>query len=191
MTGSSARTPSAPALTRGSVTSARGVFGVLGGVVADLLPGGFEGDLEVEGGFHVEVAHQAGGDEVVGAEVVVDRAAAVATEIARGELGFVGLDHVIAVGEGEVLFGDDDAGQVRARPPLATRAMAVTHRLRIFDLVGDAATEAAPFERVGHVPTPSDRFVETRCRRYHRELGPPGQISRRAAPIWPSRRGRR
>src|SRR6201996_2180846 len=184
MTGSSARTPSAPALTRGSVTSARGVFGVLGGVVADLLPGGFEGDLEVEGGFHVEVAHQAGGDEVVGAEVVLDRAAAVATEIARGELGVVGFDHVVAVGEGEVLFGDDDAGQVRTRPPLATSAMAVAHRLRIFDLVGDAAAEAAPFERVGHVPTPSDRVVETRVRRYHRDSGPPAQISPRRTPTW-------
>src|SRR6201996_4700165 len=191
MTGSSARTPSAPALTRGSVTSARGVFGVLGGVVADLLPGGFEGDLEVEGGFHVEVAHQAGGDEVVVAEVVIDGAAAVAAEVARGELGFVGFDHVVAVGQGEVLFGDDDAGQVRTRPPLATSAMAVAHRLRIFDLVGDAAAEAAPFERVGHVPTPSDRVVETLDRRYHRRFGPPAQISRPAAPIWPSRRARR
>src|SRR6201996_1065366 len=99
MTGSSARTPSAPALTRGSVTSARGVFGVLGGAVADLLPGGFEGDLEVEARFQVELPHQPGRDEVDIAEVVVDRAAAVAAEVARGELGFVGLNHVIAGGQ--------------------------------------------------------------------------------------------
>jgi hypothetical protein len=117
----------------------------------------------VEAGGEVEIAHQARRDEVLVAEVVVDAGAAVAAEVAGGELAFVGLDQVVAVGQREVLFGDDDAGEARAGPPLTAGAMAVAHRLRIFDLIRDTATQAGPGQRCSHDELPSIGVVVTRA----------------------------
>jgi hypothetical protein len=120
------------------------------GGISDLLPGSFVGDLQVEARGHVEIPHEAGRDEVFATQVVIDARPAVAAEIARRELAFVGFDQILTAGADEVLLGDHDAGEMGARPPLAAGAMAVAHRLRVLDLVGHSATEARAFERVGH-----------------------------------------
>src|SRR6185312_8679998 len=141
----------ADASARPRVRRGLGPLGVLRRVPPDLHPVGLVGDLEVERRLHVEVAHQAGGHEVLLAEVVVQARAAVAAEVPRGELALVAADELLALREAEVLLRDDHAGEARARPALAARAVAVTEGLGIRDLVLDLAAEAGSRERLTHL----------------------------------------
>src|SRR5580693_6219893 len=111
------------------------ILGELRRVATDLVPAGLVGDLEVETWIEIEVAHQAGRDEVLAAEVVVDARPAVAAEVAGREFALVRLHQVLALGELEVLVGHDHSGEARARPPLATGAVTVPQGFRILDLV--------------------------------------------------------
>ncbi len=149
---------------------ASGQLGVLRRVAADLVPACLVGDQLVEARAHVEVGHQACGNEVDARQVVIEARPAVAAEVARRELALVALDEILALREPEVLLRHDHAGQARSGPALAARAVAVPQRLRIGDLVLHAAAEAGSGERLGH-GDPFPCLPERSFPRYQTGLG--------------------
>src|SRR5262249_24530925 len=75
---------------------------------------------------------------VILAQVVIQARPAVAAEMARRELALISPNDVLALGKPEVVLGHDYPGQARSGPPLAARAVTVTHRLRVPNLVRPA-----------------------------------------------------
>src|SRR5689334_18798952 len=105
----------------------------------------------MEGRLHVELAHQAGRDEVLLAEVVVEARTAVAAEVPGCELALVPADQLLALREAEVLLRDDHAREARSRPALAAGAVAVAEPFGVRHLVLDLAAEAGSLERLTHL----------------------------------------
>src|SRR6476469_5427872 len=104
----------------------------------------------MEARLEVQIAHEPGGDEVLLDKVVVEAGTAVAAEVAGREVALVAADEALPLRDLEIASVDEDAGQTRTRPALASGAVADTHALGVSHLVLHSATQTGAFQRLGH-----------------------------------------